>query len=154
MTSSHLLGLLRVDLDGVDAALSEARLVEVGTVAELLLLVRHLRAVGHGCGRERNHTENRVELPEAPQRQLKHEHGDSFQQLGFVFDSDCYDLYRPALQRSRLTFLEKCLLTFLARRKVRRSMPLGGVRDFVATYAAAVGQKHDTSNFTLRLTGR
>ena len=50
--ASHLFGLLRVDLDGIDSVLVEASLVEVGTVAELLLFVRDLCAIGHNCGKQ------------------------------------------------------------------------------------------------------
>lgn len=46
----HLFGLLRVDLDGVDSVLIDASLVEIGTVAELLLFIRNLCAIRHNCG--------------------------------------------------------------------------------------------------------
>lgn len=56
---SHLFGLLRVDLDGVDSVLMDASLVEVGTVAKLLLFIRDLCTIRHNCGYERNNG-NRV----------------------------------------------------------------------------------------------
>lgn len=49
MASGHLFRLLRADVDGVGAVLSDPSLVQVCAVTDLLLLLNDLCAVGHYC---------------------------------------------------------------------------------------------------------
>lgn len=49
MATLHLFRLLRADVDGVEAVLTDPSLVQVSAVTDLLLLLNDVCAVGHYC---------------------------------------------------------------------------------------------------------